>query len=895
MSTADNTPDFDSMSPEELMAWMETLAERQGATEGFTTETRLDIAEVDPDSVEVQDNYIPYGMTEEQWAQKKAEEEAEKAAKRASKATTPLPAQPAVPQPEPDVVQTQPAASGGETPDFDSMSPEEMMRWMESLAKRQGADAAQFTTQADMQVVDIDPSTVQVEDHYWDDERLKREERKRQSKEEVAAQPQAVSPPEPEPEAELPEFELPSFEQLDLESETEIAPPADATGGLDWLESLATESGADFPQMDLSSLGEELGNLEDLDLGSELASLDLGGLDALAAEPAAQTEDATDPMAWLQSLSEEQEPAFELSSLEPEEETAFTPASSGITDPTEAEDVDPLEWLESLAKRQGADAEEFITDASLDVPTSESRSTAPGYTDYTFETADASDEVELPNLEFVDALDSVDTGSDPDDPVAWLDSLAASHNAEVRVSGYTDEEMDDEPEPDAEAPDTQQIMSRLHSGQNVDSDEMANWMANLLEQGAKRTDAPPDYIEEEDEDMPIEASIPDWLIEQVGPPPEMGGEPKPAEEPALNLDDVLDTTPEAEVADLPDWLAEEAPLEDAAEPEIPDWLQEPAAEQEEAVGSIFAAEEPSQSEPISATPEFSAVATSELDIDTTDPWVEAFEIERREGLQDVANVPDWYKAKLAQLEDGAPQQPAATLQQAELAPETELPVGEPEPLPDWLGQAMPMPLEEETPVAADTEELAPAELPDWLQTEEEPVATTVESDADLPDWLKTEEEPVVADLPEWLQTSGIEKIDTVPDWLLETVGDEDQPAVSEPAPAPTPAPAPAPQPVPSRPAVSPAPVVVRDIDADQALQNAKEKAGSGDIDQALVEYEMVVRANAHLETVFSDLNDMIRGDQKSNPAVYRVLGDSLMRQGRLQEALDTYRKALNLL
>jgi hypothetical protein len=34
---------------------------------------------------------------------------------------------------------------------------------------------------------------------------------------------------------------------------------------------------------------------------------------------------------------------------------------------------------------------------------------------------------------------------------------------------------------------------------------------------------------------------------------------------------------------------------------------------------------------------------------------------------------------------------------------------------------------------------------------------------------------------------------------------------------------------------------------------------------------------------------------KTTPAVYRVLGDGLMRQGKLQLALDTYRKALNQL
>ena len=43
---ADNAPNFDAMTPEEIMAWMETLAKRQGAdTDTLTTKADLDIAE----------------------------------------------------------------------------------------------------------------------------------------------------------------------------------------------------------------------------------------------------------------------------------------------------------------------------------------------------------------------------------------------------------------------------------------------------------------------------------------------------------------------------------------------------------------------------------------------------------------------------------------------------------------------------------------------------------------------------------------------------------------------------------------------------------------------------------------------------------------------------------
>src|SRR5215207_3780815 len=63
MPPAENMPDFDNMSPEEIMAWMETLAKRQGAnTEELTTSADVDIAEIDPDTVVIDEpGYVPYG------------------------------------------------------------------------------------------------------------------------------------------------------------------------------------------------------------------------------------------------------------------------------------------------------------------------------------------------------------------------------------------------------------------------------------------------------------------------------------------------------------------------------------------------------------------------------------------------------------------------------------------------------------------------------------------------------------------------------------------------------------------------------------------------------------------------------------------------------------------
>ena len=82
--------------------------------------------------------------------------------------------------------------------------------------------------------------------------------------------------------------------------------------------------------------------------------------------------------------------------------------------------------------------------------------------------------------------------------------------------------------------------------------------------------------------------------------------------------------------------------------------------------------------------------------------------------------------------------------------------------------------------------------------------------------------------------------------------------------------------------------------AGEVLDRARDKEQSGDLEGALAEYEALIRANTDLETVVTDLTQLVKS-YKTTPAVYRVLGDGLMRQGKLQAALNTYREALNQL
>ena len=80
------------------------------------------------------------------------------------------------------------------------------------------------------------------------------------------------------------------------------------------------------------------------------------------------------------------------------------------------------------------------------------------------------------------------------------------------------------------------------------------------------------------------------------------------------------------------------------------------------------------------------------------------------------------------------------------------------------------------------------------------------------------------------------------------------------------------------------------------FNSARGKVADGEVDQALSDYETLLRANIGLDLVVSDMQWLINQAQyRDNAAVHRVLGDALMRQGQLQQALDVYRHALKLL
>jgi tetratricopeptide (TPR) repeat protein len=83
----------------------------------------------------------------------------------------------------------------------------------------------------------------------------------------------------------------------------------------------------------------------------------------------------------------------------------------------------------------------------------------------------------------------------------------------------------------------------------------------------------------------------------------------------------------------------------------------------------------------------------------------------------------------------------------------------------------------------------------------------------------------------------------------------------------------------------------RDYEAWLALARALWQAGERE--EALEAYARVIRGGKFLESVIPDLE--VRVEQWSNASTQRVLGDAYMKDGRLHEALNIYRQALEAL
>jgi tetratricopeptide (TPR) repeat protein len=222
--------------------------------------------------------------------------------------------------------------------------------------------------------------------------------------------------------------------------------------------------------------------------------------------------------------------------------------------------------------------------------------------------------------------------------------------------------------------------------------------------------------------------------------------------------------------------------------------------------------------------------------------------------------------------------------------------------PSWLAgdAAGSRPAPAEIPATSPGPAESAVDLPEWLaglDEEKSEAVPAVSSEEGVPLWLRTENEPTPhvtepTHPADWRPAEPAERPaqEAVPANL-------EAPAVAS-APIPssgsTPAPESSPRPsVPPRP--RPAAVLPKAIGATQAsLLGAESELGRGNIAAALDLYARLIRKGKSLEDIIRDLRDALYRYPVEVP-IWQALGDAYMRANRLQEALDAYTKAEELL
>lgn len=371
--------------------------------------------------------------------------------------------------------------------------------------------------------------------------------------------------------------------------------------------------------------------------------------------------------------------------------------------------------------------------------------------------------------------------------------------------------------------------------------------------------------------------LPDWL-RNLGAETPAPSAPEPGPTPAPAA---------AEAGSLSDWLAS---LQEETGPAAPAPTPPPAA-----------APAPRPTPPPAAAPgSIGDLGTRPEDQDAALAWLESLAAKQGAKAEELItrpeerreSAPEWVEQARAVAGESAPAAPTPTAQPVEPEPAEELPA--------WLRD-----LKEEEPAGASGEDRTglwmreqaaaiPAEedVADWLkklESEPEAAAPAVEEEEELPSWLGGQPETP----PRPTEPSDWKPVAPPPPEVAPAA----QPAV-EAAPAPVPAPEPKPRPAPKPKPAAPRPAQGKAagpaVPDSAVLAAAQEYLKRGDVASALGEYGKLVKRGRMLEEIIFDLREALYRFPVE-VTLWEMLGDAYMRASRLQEALDAYTKAEELL
>jgi tetratricopeptide (TPR) repeat protein len=703
------------------------------------------------------------------------------------------------------------------------------------------------------------------------------------------------------------------------------APPA-------WLSAVA-EAAA----MDEAELEAELAEMPG-ELAEEAA-------DELFAVPEEEAEIEGPPAAgempdWIQALSEGAEAGDDesawLGRLEPapaaSDEGAAAPAPewlAGILDdegqpvagPQEAEAPTP-DWLSGLAEEPAEaapspGAPDWLTGGAG--MADEEPEGAPDWLSGMAETAQSSvDETPSETFKWLRALDEGEVEAAP--PAAAEAGAAEEWMRAIPGSG---DEFRRPPEPAA---------AEEPAGQSE-----ADWLESLA--GAEEFGAQPaEAVPEAPESTPVESF--DWLaraeleVPEAAPTEEaLAAAPEAGLPESLDDDEVFSWLEDLATRDAagaagpaspeaPPVAAPQPALSDHELPEAPDesldWLERLAAERglrtEVSLADNAAAISslPAETPAPQPEPEHEAEAPAPPSMPQPEPEFPAFEAEPPDWLRSVAAgeiggtdmeppVPvsePWFAATPIEEETRAPEP-----MPAESAPVDQGPVDWPQfgaapaggpPTPEQPAPAPEAPASIVPPWESRPETPAPEEaepLPAWS----EPVEPTAQAPApsapgstplEVPEWLRQPAEaappppPARAPKPE----------QPVPQPVLQPQPPIEPQEVVPPA-APTPATTvPEPQPIPAAPAK---PAKAAAPTPAELLENARLAIAAGDSKAASAAYGKLVKKRQQLSVVISDLEAALKKDPQA-PALWQALGDAYMKGDHVTEAINAYRRGMEV-
>jgi tetratricopeptide (TPR) repeat protein len=611
-------------------------------------------------------------------------------------------------------------------------------------------------------------------------------------------------------------------------------------------------------------------------------------------------------------------------------ETPSTPVSLGEA-PVEgalsqSEEDAALAWLEGLAAKQGADEQVLFVKPEDRAAEPPAWATVGQSQPADLETAPApaAEPEALP-----DWLAAIET------PFAEQPPAAETPSAEISAV----EPIEGEPLPVGqlpadELPDwiTDRKPAAVTSAESVETplsqseeDAALAWLEGLAaKQGA---DEQVLFVRPEDRT----AEPPAWVQAEAAQPGEQ--EFAPAEEaPVAEIPAAVEIpSPVLEADGLPDWLAEietpaltAAPAETAAaaaepvtlaaEPagisapsglvteEIPAWLDEiepPVAETpaEPSLSAPAAVETPLEA-PLSQSEEDAALA-----------WLEG--LAAKQGADEqvlfvkpeerAAEPPAWVQASVEQAAAGPTEPPLPVeIPASETAPAAVTA----EEVPDWLAEI------EVTETAAKPADTLPTDVP----------SPTASTETGLEGWLQEIAAETTIRPPEQDATPTPASAEEVPTWLVEmeaaeaptqvtsraelnraiadiTAKNSAQAASETPAqPAAEEAALPVPAVKPAEPAavavlVTPLPAPT---DPDAVLSTAQAALSEGQVEQAVNGYLTLISNGSLVDEVVHDLREALY-HYPVDISIWQALGDALLRANRIQEALDAYTKAEDLL